>query len=76
MIRPFWTGAGKPIEMASNFQPATIDLIFATICLGVIRGPESNFRLSFRDIISFTFVPPISMTRILFVFFTIGSGAP
>src|SRR5437763_17137212 len=67
MIRPLWTGAGKPIEMASYFQPSAVVLICATSCLGESFVPESNLRFSLREIISFTWVPPMSMTRIFFI---------
>src|SRR5262245_4143006 len=64
-IRPLRTGAGKPIETTSNFQPFTVSLNFARNCLGVIRGPDANSRSTRSDIRSFTKVPPISTTRIL-----------
>ena len=67
MIRPLWTGAGKPIDMASYFQPSAVVLICATNCFGESFVPESNLRFSLREIISFTWVPPMSMTRIFFI---------
>src|SRR5882724_3193681 len=65
-IRPVCTGAGKPIDATSNFQPRTVSLNLATNCSGLIRGPEGNSRSSRRDISSFTDVPPTSTTRIFF----------
>src|SRR5262245_43226636 len=69
MIQPFRTGAGNPIEIASNVQSCNSDLSWVTSARGVISGPDLNFRRSSRDIIAFTFEPPTSMTRIrLFTF--------
>jgi len=65
-ICPSRTGAGNPIEIASNFQSVISGLICATIARGVNFGPDLNFRLSVREISSFTFEPPTSITRILF----------
>src|ERR1019366_749460 len=65
-MRPWRTGAGNPIEIASNFQPVTHFLIFATISRGLSAGPESNLRSSLIDMSNFTCVPPISATRTLF----------
>ena len=50
--------------MAPNFHSATNGLIWATIARGVNFRPDLNFLLSEREIISFTFEPPTSMTRI------------
>jgi len=60
------TGEGNPIEMALNFQSATSGLIWSTIARGVNFRPDLNFLLSVREIISFTFEPPMSMTRTFF----------
>src|SRR6266545_3008652 len=65
-ILPLRTGAGNPSEIASNFQSATSGLIWSTIARGVNFRPDLNFLFSVREIISFTFEPPTSMTRILF----------
>jgi hypothetical protein len=65
-MRPFLTGAGKPIEMASYFQPSAVFLTCEISCRGESFMPESNFRFSLREIMSFTCVPPMSMTRIFF----------
>src|SRR3954469_12620023 len=65
------TTDGKPIERASYFQPAVLALICETSSLGESVIPESNFRVSLREIISFTCVPPISTTR---TFFFIATG--
>ena len=67
IIRPFFTGAGKPIETASKSQSAATSLILATNSFGLNFGPESNFRFSSGEIIIFTWVPPISTTRIFFM---------
>src|SRR4030095_4644997 len=64
-IRPFCTGAGKPIDKTSNFQPLAVSLNLETNCLGVIRGPDGNSRSRPSDMSSFMKVPPISTTRIL-----------
>src|ERR1043166_6648239 len=64
-IRPLRTGAGKPIDATSNFQPLTVSLNLARNCFGVIRGPDANWRSRRSDMSSFTKVPPISTTRIL-----------
>ena len=53
-IRPSRTGAGKPIEIASNFQSSISSFICATISRGVIFGPDLNFRRCAREIIIFT----------------------
>src|SRR6476659_9006791 len=66
MIQPLRTGAGNPIEIASNVQSFTSDLSWATSSRGVISGPDVNFRRCAREIITFTFDPPTSMTRIFF----------
>src|SRR5438094_8767626 len=65
-ILPLRTGEGNPSEMASNCQSATSGLIWFTIARGVSFRPDLNFLLSVREIISFTFEPPTSITRILF----------
>src|SRR4029453_15831636 len=65
-ILPLRTGEGNPIEMAWNFQSATKGLIWSTIARGVNFRPDLNFLLSVREIISFTFEPPTSITRIFF----------
>ena len=65
-ILPFRTGEGNPIEIASNSQSATRGLISFTIARGVNFRPDLNFLLSPREIISFTFEPPTSITRIFF----------
>ena len=65
-ILPSRTGEGNPSEIALNFQSATSGLISFTIARGVNFRPDLNFLLSPREIISFTFEPPTSMTRILF----------
>ncbi len=65
-IRPSRTGAGNPIEIASNFQSLTNGFISATIARGVKFSPDLNFRLSRREIINLTFEPPTSTTRICF----------
>ena len=65
-ILPSRTGEGNPIEMASNSQSETKGLIWATIARGVNLAPDLNFLLSAREIISFTFEPPTSMTRTFF----------
>src|SRR5438094_7560121 len=59
-IRPLRTGAGKPIDATSNFQPLTVSLNLATNCFGVIRAPEANSRSTRSDMSSFTKLPPIS----------------
>ena len=41
--------------------------MFRTIAPGDKVIPESNFRFSLREIISFTVVPPMSMTRTFFM---------
>src|SRR5437667_2919925 len=64
-IRPLRTGAGKPIDATSNFQPLTVSLNLARNCFGVIRGPDANSRSTRSDMSSFTKLPPISTTRIL-----------
>src|SRR5437773_5404631 len=64
-IRPLRTGAGKPIDATSNFQPRTVSLNLETNCFGVIRGPEANSRSTRFDMSSLTKLPPISTTRIL-----------
>src|SRR6266487_6019971 len=64
-IRPSRTGAGKPIDATSNFQPLTVSLNLARNCFGVIRAPEANSRSTRSDMSSFTKLPPISTTRIL-----------
>src|SRR5262249_52791289 len=66
MILPLCTGEGNPSEMLSNSQSVTSSLISSTIARGVSFPPDLNFLLSAREIISFTFEPPTSMTRILF----------
>ena len=53
-------------KSASNFQSATNGLIWFTIAPGVNFRPDLNFLLAAREIISFTFEPPTSITRILF----------
>jgi hypothetical protein len=63
---PLRTGEGNPSEIASNFQSATSGLIWSTIARGVNFRPDLNFLLSAREIISFTFEPPTSITRIFF----------
>jgi hypothetical protein len=65
-IRPSRTGAGNPMEMASNSQSLTNGLICGTSSRGVKVRPDLNFRFSAREIISFTFEPPMSMTNIRF----------
>src|SRR5262249_23685230 len=65
-IRPLRTGAGKPIDATSNFQPATVSLNLERNGFGVIRRPDGNSRSTRSDISSLTKEPPISMTRILF----------
>src|SRR5215475_8500971 len=79
-ILPLRTGEGNPSETTSNFQSATSGLIAVTIARGVNFRPDLNFLLSVREIISFTFEPPTSMTRILFfkIAFELGlaSGTP
>src|SRR5438045_6635485 len=64
-IRPLRTGAGKPIDATSNFQPLAVSLSFARNCFGVTRRPDGNSRSTRSDISSLTKVPPISTTRIL-----------
>src|SRR5215472_5207434 len=64
-IRPLRTGAGKPIEATSNFQPLTVSFNLARNCFGLIRGPDANWRSTRSDMSSFTKLPPISTTRIL-----------
>src|SRR5215212_5894186 len=64
--RWFRTTEGKPIEIASYFQPAECFRIWETSSFGDSFIPESNFRVSFREIISFTCVPPMSTTRMFF----------
>src|ERR1041385_5704073 len=64
-IRPLRTGAGKPIDATSNFQPRTVSSNFDTNSFGVICGPEANSRSTRSDISSLTKLPPISTTRIL-----------
>src|ERR1051325_1001843 len=64
-IRPLRTGAGKPIDATSNFQPLTVSLNSARNCFGVIRGPDGNSRSTRSDMSSLMKVPPISTTRIL-----------
>src|SRR4029077_1623503 len=64
-IRPLRTGAGKPIDATSNFQPLTVSLNLARNRFGVIRGPDANSRSTRSDMSSFTKLPPISTTRIL-----------
>jgi hypothetical protein len=64
-IRPLRTGAGKPIDKTSNFQPVAVSLNLARNCFGVIRGPDENSRSTRSDMSSFTKLPPISTTRIL-----------
>src|SRR5438034_2965981 len=66
MIQPLRTGAGNPIEIASNVQSCNSELSWVTSSRGVISGPDLNFRRCAREIISFTFDPPTSMTRIFF----------
>src|ERR1051325_8278763 len=65
-IQPLRTGAGNPIEIASKVQPRTNDLSSVTRSRGVMSGPDLNFRRCEREIITFTFDPPTSMTRIFF----------
>src|SRR4051812_15526867 len=67
MMRPLWTGAGKPIEIASYFQPSAVFFTWEINCFGESFVPESNLRFSPREIMSFTWVPPISITRIFFM---------
>ena len=64
---------GNPIEIASNFQSLTSGSICATISRGVNCGPDLNFRFPTREIISFTFEPPMSMTRIFLSITTVSS---
>src|SRR6266446_2325807 len=64
-IRPLRTGAGKPIDATSKFQPLTVSLNLARNCFGVIRRPDANSRSTRSDMSSFTKLPPISTTRIL-----------
>jgi hypothetical protein len=64
-IRPSRTGAGKPIDATSNYQPLTVSFNLARNCFGVIRGPDANSRSTRSDMSSFTKLPPISTTRIL-----------
>src|SRR5881398_2351610 len=64
-ILPLRTGAGKPIDATSNFQPLTVSLNLATNCFGVIRGPDANSRSTRSDMSSLTKLPPMSTTRIL-----------
>jgi hypothetical protein len=52
--------------MASNSQSATSGLIWSTVARGVNFRPDLNFLLSVREIISFTFEPPMSMARTFF----------
>ena len=59
MVRP----PSSFVALAAN---ATNGLIWATIARGVNFRPDLNFRLWAREIISFTFDPPTSMTRIFF----------
>src|SRR5712675_3231105 len=66
MIQPLRTGAGNPIEIASNVQSCNSELSWVTSSRGVISGPDLNFRRWAREIITFTFDPPTSMTRIFF----------
>jgi len=65
-ILPLRTGEGNPSEIASNSQSATSGLIWFTIARGVNLRPDLNFLLATREIISFTFEPPMSMTRTFF----------
>src|SRR4051812_22338933 len=62
----FRTTEGKPIEIASYFQPWALALILETSSFGESVMPESNFRVSRWEIISFTAVPPMSTTRTFF----------
>ena len=72
-MRPSRTGDGNPIEIASNFQSETNGLIWAIISRGVNFGPDLNFRFSRRETISFTFEPPMSMTRIFLLITTVSA---
>src|SRR5436309_9320392 len=63
VIRPLRSGAGKPIDARSNFQPRTVSLNLARNCFGPIRAPEGNWRSLRGDISNFTCVPPTSTTR-------------
>src|ERR1044072_4229467 len=65
-ILPLRTGGGNPCEIGPNFQSATSGLIWSPIGRGVNFRPDLNFLRSPREIISFTFEPPTSMTRIFF----------
>jgi hypothetical protein len=56
----------KPSETASNSQSETNGLICFTVAPGVNFRPDLNFLPAAREIISFTFEPPTSITRILF----------
>src|ERR1700730_6757792 len=60
------TGAGNPIDTASNFQSPTVCLNRLTNSRGLRFGPESNCRELLSDRSSFTWVPPMSATRIFF----------
>jgi len=64
-ICPCRTGAGKPIDTTSKFQPLTLSLNLARNCFGVIREPDANSRSTRSDMSSLTKLPPISTTRIL-----------
>src|SRR5690349_9040434 len=66
MIQPLQMGAGNPMETASNLQSRNRGLSSLTISRGVIAGPDLNFRRWAREIITFTFEPPISITTIFF----------
>ena len=66
MMRPFRTGAGKPIEATSNFQPRTFSLSFAINCCGLMPRPDPNSHSLRRDMSSLMYVPPTSTTRTFF----------
>src|SRR5205823_13574370 len=74
-IRPLRTTEGNPIETASYFQPWEFFLICDTNSFGDNFIPESNLRVSVREIISFTWVPPMSTTRILFFIATLARAS-
>jgi hypothetical protein len=74
--RPRSTNPGYPIAMPSNFQSRVILRTPDTNRAGVMRGPEANARLSTcPEASSFTWVPPMSMTR-MFMGFRHGGGTP
>ena len=64
-MRPSFTGPGKPMVTASNFQSATAFLIAATMRPGLRLGPDGILRGAFWPVTSsLTLFPPTSTTRI------------